>query len=296
MHRFNSFVTLTYNAAHLPTNNSLRHRDFQLFMKRLRAAAERGWPAIEAGTAHKKNETPSLKQTKLANNVDPTRERKASDGGQLLGTNADDTTTRQLTRKEIRFYMAGEYGSKHGRPHYHAILFGVTFKDKKYLMTSPGGGKLYRSATLEKLWPHGFSSIGDVTFETAAYVARYVMKKINGKGLKDDERLDIDTGEVLKQVREYNCMSRASGIGKSWLDRYHTDLHNKGKVLINGHEANQPRYYDKFIKKLDPLLHERHKLGRQLEAEAQKEHHTPERLAVQEEVAKAKTRSLKRKL
>lgn len=91
-------------------------------------------------------------------------------------------------------------------------------------------------------------------------------------------------------------MSRASGIGRTWLEEFHTDLHNNGKVLINGHEQNQPRYYDKYIKKLDPLLHERHKLARELEAAAQKEHHTPARLAVQETVAKAKTRNLKRNL
>ena len=75
--------------------------------------------------------------------------------------------------------MCGEYGDKLGRPHYHAIIFGVTFVDKK-LWSIRRGNNLYRSATLEKLWPYGFSSIGTVNFETAAYVARYVTKKITG--------------------------------------------------------------------------------------------------------------------
>lgn len=36
MHESNCFVTLTYDDAHLPSNMSLNHRDFQLFLKRLR--------------------------------------------------------------------------------------------------------------------------------------------------------------------------------------------------------------------------------------------------------------------
>ena len=79
----------------------------------------------------------------------------------------------------LRFFMCGEYGDKLGRPHFHAIIFGVTFVDKK-LWSIRRGNNLYRSATLEKLWPFGFSSIGAVNFETAAYVARYVTKKITG--------------------------------------------------------------------------------------------------------------------
>jgi hypothetical protein len=82
--------------------------------------------------------------------------------------------------KGIRFYMCGEYGDKLGRPHFHACLFGHDFADKKLWKTTDSKSKLYRSAELEKLWPYGFSSVGDVTFESAAYVARYIMKKVSG--------------------------------------------------------------------------------------------------------------------
>lgn len=267
MHRYNCFLTLTYNDKHLPANKSLKHRDFQLFMKRMRKAISKSACKPTAFLTEQKD------QQQCAPGAPP-----------------------KPVAHPLRFYMAGEYGERHGRPHYHALIFGLDFADKKYLQRTPSGGVLYTSATLKTLWPHGYSSIGELTFETAAYVSRYVMKKINGNKVKKNERIDASTGEILQQTKEYNCMSRAGGIGIEWLRKYHTDLHNNGKVLINGHEANQPRYYDKFIKRLDPLLHERHKLARLLEAESQKEHHTPERLAIQEIVAKAKTRTLKRNL
>jgi hypothetical protein len=81
----------------------------------------------------------------------------------------------------IKFYMCGEYGPKLGRPHFHALLFGHDFSDRKLWSTTPAGSKLYRSAELEKLWDKGFSSVGDANFESAAYVARYIMKKVSGE-------------------------------------------------------------------------------------------------------------------
>ena len=76
----------------------------------------------------------------------------------------------------IRALMCGEYGSLLNRPHYHACLFNFDFSDK-YLWTTRCGVPLYRSSSLEELWPYGFSTIGEVTFESAAYLSRYVTKK-----------------------------------------------------------------------------------------------------------------------
>ena len=57
-------------------------------------------------------------------------------------------------------------------------------------MSKVGGHNVYRSAILEKLWPFGFSTIGAVTFESAAYVARYVMKKWSKDSLEGKELYD----------------------------------------------------------------------------------------------------------
>lgn len=88
----------------------------------------------------------------------------------------------------IRFYMCGEYGEQLGRPHFHACIFGMDFADKKLWKTTGSKSKLYRSAELEKLWTFGFSSVGDVNFESAAYVARYIMKKVTGEAATEHYR------------------------------------------------------------------------------------------------------------
>ena len=73
--------------------------------------------------------------------------------------------------------MCGEYGEDFSRPHYHALfcLIVFFFLTEKH-STGDSGSVIYTEA-LTKLWPFGFSSIGDVTFESAAYCSRYIMKK-----------------------------------------------------------------------------------------------------------------------
>lgn len=91
---------------------------------------------------------------------------------------------KQYPDKKIRFYMCGEYGENFGRPHFHACLFNFNFDDLT-LWKTQNKQKLYRSKKLEKLWPLGHSSVGTVTFESAAYVARYIMKKVTGDAAED---------------------------------------------------------------------------------------------------------------
>ena len=54
--------------------------------------------------------------------------------------------------KGVRYFHCGEYGDLLGRPHHHACLFNFSFPDR-YLWSSSGGVNLYRSPTLEELWP-----------------------------------------------------------------------------------------------------------------------------------------------
>lgn len=131
-------------------------------------------------------------------------------------------------RKEVgkvRFYMAGEYGESNLRPHFHALLFGYDFPDKVHLRQSPAGFKLYRSPLLESLWPFGFSSVGACSFESAAYVARYVMKKVNG---------ELAEEHYGGRVPEFSRMSLKPGIGAGWIDKFAGDVIPDGKVVVNG--------------------------------------------------------------
>jgi len=150
----------------------------------------------------------------------------------------------------IRYFHCGEYGEKLGRPHHHACIFNFDFPDK-VLWSIRDGVRLYRSEILEKLWSnpktgecYGFCTIGDVTFESAAYVARYIVKKITGD--KSDEHYQ-------GRVKEYVTMSRRPGIGKDWIKKFSSDVYPSDKVVVRGDViCKPPKYYDS-VYELDNL-------------------------------------------
>lgn len=282
MHRFNSFVTLTYAPEHLPENGQLVKRHPVLFIKRLREAlGRREYDFLHSATA--------LRLPGYAARQPSTEQ---SDGHLV-----DPGEKRARIKPKVRFYLAGEYGEQFGRPHFHICLFGVDFKDKIYLAKTPAGSKLYRSPTLERLWTLGHSSVGELTFESAAYAARYIMKKVNGKKQETHYlKLNSETGEIFKLQPEYNNMSRMPGLGLAWLEKYNADIYPEGKVIVRGKQTNTPRYYDKQFKKWDPLNYEQLQHFRHLEGLLQAQHNTDARLHVREQVAAAKISQLKRKL
>lgn len=198
---------------------------------------------------------------------------------------------------KVRFFCAGEYGTLGLRPHFHAILFNCFFVDREYWMKSPGGGKLYRSKVLERLWPLGFSSIGDVTFESAAYVARYVVKKVGSSGVVERfHSLDVTTGEVVERAPEFARMSLRPGIGAAWLDRFAGDVSCDGRVVARGVECNAPRFYLKRLQDRDSDEYAEFLQRRDVEARKRFADRSPERLKARETVAKARADFLKRNL
>jgi len=197
----------------------------------------------------------------------------------------------------IRYYMAGEYGENFGRPHFHACIFGHDFHDKKLWKRSPSGSMLYRSEDLELLWPFGYSSIGDVNFESAAYVARYIMKKVTGQNAKEHyKQTDQETGEITKRKPEFNKMSLKPGIGYDWYKKYKTDVYPHDYVIINGKKVKPPKFYDKKYKSDYPYEYDEILYKREINGKLNSEDNTPERLVVKEIVQKAKLQKLKRNL
>lgn len=147
-------------------------------------------------------------------------------------------------QRPIRFYMAGEYGSENGRPHFHACIFNYDFPDKYPFKLSPSGEMLFRSPQLEELWPFGFSSIGTVNFSSAAYVARYVMKKRTGKDA---------ASHYAGRIPEFCKMSLKPGIGARWFSKYSKDVFPHDHVIVNGKPTKPPRYYDNLYERVDPF-------------------------------------------
>lgn len=173
---------------------------------------------------------------------------------------------RNAPSRKVRYYHVGEYGGETRRPHYHAVLFGEDFRESRVEVESKGDYPLWISSTLAELWPVGFSLIGALTPESAAYVARYVLKRLkdlpesstpdaiqkHDRGLY--ERVDPATGEVFSVVAEFATMSRRPGIGASWLDRFRADVYPRDEVVRAGVRSKPPRFYDKRLERMDPGL------------------------------------------
>lgn len=187
----------------------------------------------------------------------------------------------------IRYFAAGEYGDKLNRPHYHACIFGTSFEDKK-LISTKGGNRLYSSDMLDDIWTHGSTSFGDVTFQSASYVARYCMKKHVGKdsGYYKDEGIEP----------EFVRMSRRPGIGRQYIDEYMYNVFPRDVVIANGKKSRPPRYYSQQMDKCDPVLMATIKAKRIEEQNKDPEAFNLKRLAVKERVKKAQTKSLTRAL
>lgn len=191
--------------------------------------------------------------------------------------------------------MAGEYGEKTGRPHYHACLFGYRPNDLKTYKELPNGSRLYISDSLTELWGYGFTSVGDVTLESASYVARYIMKKITGSNAENRYwSVNPMTGEAHKITPEFNRMSLKPGIGQTWFDQYQADIYPTGHCIVNGRKMKPPRYYETKYKELNPLKHEDLQYDRFLKSNPTESH--PDRLAVRETVTKARFNLKQRQL
>lgn len=199
---------------------------------------------------------------------------------------------RKNENKKIRFFHCGEYGDKLGRPHYHAVLFGFDFEDKTLFKNLPEGGQLFTSSELDDLWGMGYATVGDVTFESCAYVARYVMKKITGPLAED---------YYGGKLPEYTTMSRGGrgdggGIGGEWYDNFKSDVFPSDTMVVNGVLCKPPRYYGNKYENENPEDWERIRSDRMRKANRRAYDSTPERLRVREICTEERVKRLRRTL
>lgn len=195
-----------------------------------------------------------------------------------------------LEPHKVRFFACGEYGDSSNRPHYHVILFGYDFPDKRLYKLSNAGFPYYISDVLNRLWTHGYCTIAGVSFDSCAYVARYVTKKLNGEAGK----LKYEGIEP-----EFVNMSRRPGIGAGWFEKYASDVYPYDRVIIVDNEKTRklrpPRYYDKLYDAIDHDEMELIKLKRVAQAKLhEQEIYIPGRLEAKEKFKLAQIKSLER--
>lgn len=188
----------------------------------------------------------------------------------------------------FRFFHCGEYGEQNARPHYHAIIHGHDFRASaaEHSVTRHGD-QLWTSQTINECWDKGFHTIGNCTFESAAYVARYIMKKVTGQ---------LADPHYGGRKPEYTTMSRNPGLGSEWIRKFHSEVYPSDEVIMRGVPCKPPKFYDRWLEKHDSALFDQVKESRAEGATERASDNTTERLAVKEAVLNARLEQFHRKL
>lgn len=186
--------------------------------------------------------------------------------------------------KPIRVFGCGEYGSQRQRAHYHMLLFNVQFTD-----TERYGERTFTSKLVSELWPFGSHLLGDVTPESASYVAGYALKKV--EAIRRDSTygvVDLETGECAEREREFNFCSTKPGIGQFWYERFKDELRH-GYCIMDGRQVSVPRFYDKKLRVDAPGLYEEMSFRKYQKGKSfSPADRTEARLGVRENVVKAR--------
>ncbi|QCQ84864.1 replication initiator protein [Blackfly microvirus SF02] len=196
----------------------------------------------------------------------------------------------------LRFFLGGEYGEDNGRPHYHALLFNCNFPDKLFWSNNKRGEPLYVSKELTGLWDMGHCSIGEVTFDSAVYCAKYALKKVNGDNADEHYTVYDEDGVCHRRRSEFAVMSRRPGIGATYYDKYGVEVRSHDSIIVDGNEVRPPRFYDDRTKLLDSKVYDLNKKKRKRMAVLNRSDSTPERLRVKEKLMIIAAEKKERKL
>lgn len=177
---------------------------------------------------------------------------------------------RKASGSSIRYYLSGEYGTSTVRPHYHVILFGLTLDDLELQYCDSKGNPFYRSRFLESAWssksydelklnwakltcsydPESYKTAADfdrignvlispVSWDTCAYTARYVVKKLTGKGAFFYDSFGI--------APPFSTCSLKPGIGRKYYDDHKEEIFRHEYFHISTPDGARrvypPRYY-----------------------------------------------------
>lgn len=156
---------------------------------------------------------------------------------------------RETFKKPFKYFLVGEYGENFDRPHYHSLIFGTDFGySKKYSPkneTSSSDLAVLHDTTalscpeLDNIWALGHTSVGELTFDSAAYCAQYAMKKINGA--KQSEHYGLRHPEFMRTSQ--------NAIGKQYALKYASEIIQNNSVISNNAKQPIPNYYLKQYEK-----------------------------------------------
>lgn len=149
---------------------------------------------------------------------------------------------RKNSGQKISYFASGEYGSTTYRPHYHALIFGLHLDDLEVINHGFDGTPYYTSEFISKCWPFGMHIIGDVTWKSAAYVARYTMKKATHGYTKEYY-------EVAGIESEFQAISSKPAIGRRFYDD-HPHLFDYRNFSVSTPQGGRIMYPPEYFRKL----------------------------------------------
>lgn len=167
-------------------------------------------------------------------------------------------------KSRIRYFACGEYGENTFRPHYHAILYGFPWTNLRKIGQSRSGFPLFECLTLGEIWKNGYVTASPVSWETCAYTARYVMKKV-------DKSYDQKLYAANNLTPEFVTMSRRPGIGFDYYQMNKDKIYEYDQIIIStangGKILKPPKYFDDKFELDDPIKYEEIKENRKEKAE-----------------------------
>lgn len=168
---------------------------------------------------------------------------------------------------KIRHFSCGEYGAKKERPHYHLAIFGWEPKDVYNDRVTGSGNIVFQSKILEKLWPYGYITVGELSKASAGYIARYTVKKQTGVKKYYYEN---EYGEMVEKFPEFGIMSRRPGIGYEWFEKYWKDC-RKDFLMHEGKKVPVPKYYRNLMERYHEQVEKKNRRKRKRDMDIQKE-------------------------
>lgn len=190
----------------------------------------------------------------------------------------------------ISYRGCSEYGERTYRPHYHVVIFGHLFSDRRLIGKAGDGSGQFSSAKADELWGLGHVRIGEFSAASAGYIASYLVKaapsELERRGFC---KLDPETGEIVQLERPRSYGSCRPAIGKRWWERFGaTDVAPHDHCILNAKPVKVPRYYDKLLGREDEALFDQRKFERERRGRERFAESLPQRLEVREHVAKSR--------
>ena len=206
LHDSSSFITLTYDDKHLPSDGFASKSDVQRFLKRFRHA----------------------------------------------GRDYD------FFMPPFKYFIVCEYGSKHGRPHYHGLIFGIDFYSPEWHPRLVSVDKYPRitSDVLASIWQNGFVLFDRLTMSNIQYVSKYVTKTGDNWSLKSIGLADALFTQRARANSLNNVCARSGKVLSSQGESYY----KTGRISIpTSHGFAQvriPRFVDRLVERGNPQLYE----------------------------------------